>query len=135
MQMSRASRKLGVAVVGIGGAVATTAAAGVEMLKRGGNRLDGLPLAGVSVPGLAQYQDLVFGGWDLNGSDLAAAAAQHRVLNDNQLDEVAPALSKVRPWPAVGSGAFCRNVDGANKREAAGHRAAVAAIIDDLKRF
>ena len=32
MQMSRASRKLGVAVVGIGGAVATTAAAGVEML-------------------------------------------------------------------------------------------------------
>ena len=135
MQTSRASRKLGVAVVGIGGAVATTAAAGVEMLKRGGNRLEGLPLAGVSVQGLAQYQDLVFGGWDLNGADLAAAASQHRVLNDNQLDEVSPALSKLRPWPAVGSGAFCRNVDGANKREADGHREAVAAIIDDLKRF
>ena len=86
MHISRARRKLGVAVVGIGGAVATTAAAGVEMLKRGGNRLDGLPLAGVSVQGLAQYQDLVFGGWDLNGADLATAAAQHRVLNDNQLD-------------------------------------------------
>jgi hypothetical protein len=63
---------------------------------------------GVSVQGLAQYQDLVFGGWDLNGADLAAAASQHRVLNDNQLDEVAPALSKLRPgrrWAAASSAA------------------------------
>src|SRR3712207_7814076 len=110
MQMSRASRKLGVAVVGVGGAVATTAAAGVEMLKRGGNRLDGLPLAGVSVQGLAQYQDLVFGGWGPNGAHPAPAGAPHRVLNDNQPDEGFPAPSRLRPWAAVGSGGLCRHV-------------------------
>ncbi len=43
------------------------------MLKSGSNRLDGLPLAGVSVPGLADYRDLVFGGWDLMDDDLATA--------------------------------------------------------------
>ena len=36
--------------------------------------MDGLPLGHLSVPGLADYEDLVFGGWDLNGADLAVAA-------------------------------------------------------------
>ena len=93
-------RRVGVAVVGMGGAVATTAAAGLEVMRGGTNRMDGLPLAHVSVPGLAAYDDLVLEGWDLNGQDLAQAAAEHRVLNDSQLDETAPALAAIRPWPA-----------------------------------
>src|SRR4051794_34659333 len=109
-------RRVGVAVVGLGGAVATTAAAGVEILRRGSNRMDGLPLAHVSVPGLAGYDDLVFGGWDLNGQSLAEAAAEHRVLNDNQLEEMGEALRAIRPWPAVASSAFCRRIEGANAR-------------------
>lgn len=50
-------RRVGVAFVGMGGAVATTAIAGIETIKSGSNRLDGLPLAGVSVAGLADYKD------------------------------------------------------------------------------
>ena len=46
-------RRVGVAIVGLGGAVATTAVAGVELLRRGTNRMDGLPLAHVAVPGFA----------------------------------------------------------------------------------
>ena len=72
--------KLGVAIVGLGGAVATTAVAGIEAIKAGSNQLDGLPLAHLSVAGLADYKDIVFGGWDVNGVDLAAAAAEHGVL-------------------------------------------------------
>ena len=106
-------RQLGLAVVGVGGAVATTAIAEVEMLKRGGNRVDGLPLADVSVPGLTDYRDIVFGGWDLNDADLSEAAREHRVLQDEVLAEVANPLRAIRPWPAVGSDAFCRNVTGA----------------------
>ncbi|TDH60998.1 inositol-3-phosphate synthase [Dankookia rubra] len=128
-------RRVGVAVIGLGGAVATTAAAGVEILKRGTNQMSGLPLAGISVPGLVGYEDLVFGGWDLNGQNLADAAAEHRVLNDNQLEDTSPALAAIRPWPAVASSAFCRRIEGANMREAKGHRAAIDAIIDDLRRF
>jgi myo-inositol-1-phosphate synthase len=135
MLMTNPGRRLGVAVVGLGGAVATTAVAGIEILRRGANRREGLPLADVNVPGLADYRDMVFGGWDLNGTDLATAATGHRVLNDAQMASTGEALSAIRPWPAVGSGAFCRGVDGANKHEAPGHRAAVQAIAEDLRRF
>ncbi|MBV9655620.1 MAG: inositol-3-phosphate synthase [Acetobacteraceae bacterium] len=116
--------------------MATTAAAGVEILRGGTNRrLDGLPLASVSVPGLAAYDDIVFRGWDLNGQTLAEAAAEHRVLNDDQLAMTGPALATVRPWPAVASSAFCRNIEGANQHAARTHRDAIAAIIADLLRF
>ena len=128
-------RKVGVAIIGLGGAVATTAAAGVEILRKGGNRLDGLPLAHVSVPGFAAYDDLVFGGWDLNQQSLADAASEHQVLDDHQLAEVSSVLSDIRPWPAVASAAFCRRIDGANQRRAEGHRAAIGAIMEDLSRF
>jgi len=128
-------RRVGVAVVGLGGAVASTAAAGVEILRRGTNRMGGLPLAHVAVPGLPAYDELIFGGWDLNGQDLAEAAAEHRVLNDNQIAETRSALSNVRPWPAVASAAFCRRIQGANARPTDGHRAAIEAIVDDITRF
>ncbi|MCI0757163.1 inositol-3-phosphate synthase [Teichococcus vastitatis] len=135
MSTSVAPRKLGVAIVGLGGAVATTAVAGIEVLKKGSNKIEGLPLADANISGMVDYRDMVFGGWDLNGADLSTAAGEHRVLNETQLAETGEALSAIRPWPAVGSGAFCRGIDGANKHEAPGHRAAVAAIADDLRRF
>ncbi|WP_426954655.1 inositol-3-phosphate synthase [Muricoccus radiodurans] len=135
MSVAQSARRVGVAVVGLGGAVATTAAAGIEVIRAGANRLDGLPLGDVSVPGMVDYRDIVFGGWDLDGSDLSSAARHHRVLSDAQVADTQDALSAIRPWPAVGSGAFCRGVDGANKHEAPGHRAAVDAIAADLRRF
>jgi len=128
-------RKVGVAVVGVGGAVATTAAAGIEILRSGTNRVEGLPLAHLHVPDLADYRDLVFEGWDLNGQSLAEAAAEHRVLTDQQMAETQAALSAKTPWPGVASSAFCRRIDGANQHIATGHRAAVAAIRADLQRF
>jgi myo-inositol-1-phosphate synthase len=54
--------RLGVAIVGVGGAVATTAIAGTEMIRAGTNSLRDLPLADINVPGLIGYRDLVFGG-------------------------------------------------------------------------
>ena len=130
-----ASGRVGVALVGLGGAVATTAIAGVEMLKAGSNDLTGLPLADLVVPGLADYRDLVFTGWDVNGDDLGAAAEKHGVLGRDQLNDGASALRGLRPLPAVGSARFCKNVDGQNKFNAASHREAVERISDDLARF
>ena len=128
--------RIGVALVGVGGAVATTAIAGVEMLKAGGNDLTGLPLADVSTAGLADYRDLVFTGWDVNGDDLATAAEKHGVLGREQLADGAGAgLRGVRPMAAVGSSRFCKNVDGENKVNARSHREAVERISDDLARF
>ncbi len=131
---SARSERLGVAIVGLGGAVATTAVAGIEAIKAGSNQLDGLPLAHLNVAGLADYKDLVFGGWDVNGVDLAAAAEEHGVFGKG--DVVAgDKLKAMRPWKAVASQKFCKNIVGRNMTAAKNHREAVEMISDDLRRF
>lgn len=137
-------RRVGVAVVGLGGAVATTAAAGLELLRLGAVGPAGLPLAGLTDPtgrtledatGLVPYDGLVLGGWDLDDSDLAKAASVHGVLDHRQIELAGPGLSQVRPWPAAGDAEFCRNVVGGNTVLAEGRRAQAAAIRADLRRF
>ena len=129
------SERVGVAVIGLNGAVATTAAAGIAMIRAGSNDLSGLPLAGRDVAGMAAYRDLHFGGWDLSHDDLATAAVRHGVIGDKELSNGASSLSQMKPWPAVGSTDFCANIDGANKIAAPGHRAAVERIQADLQQF
>ncbi len=128
-------RRLGVLVVGVGGAVATTAIAGIELLRRGSNDFAGLPLADADVPGLAAYRNMEFAGWDLNGDDLSRAAHEHRVLEAEQAELVADKLSRIRPWPAVGSTDFCTNVDGGNKVASGNHRAAIDRIRQDIRDY
>ena len=129
------SGPLGVAVVGLGGAVATTAVAGVEMIRAGSNDLAGLPLAEADVAGMKPYKDVRFGGWDLSGDDLGTAALGHGVLSEKDLDGGAASLRDMRAWPAVGDEAFCRNVTGRNVVAASGHRDAVERIQSDLTKF
>jgi myo-inositol-1-phosphate synthase len=137
MTPSSSSRRVGLAIVGLGGAVATTAAAGLELLRTAVVGTDGLPLAELDgqVPGLAAYTDLVLGGWDLDASDLAKAAEVHGVLDVRQLDAVRAGLSRITPWAAAGDAAFCRNVSGGNTVLAEGRRAQADAVRDDLRRF
>jgi len=132
---TQSSQRLGVALVGMGGAVATTAIAGIELIKSGQNRFEGLPLADVSVSDLSDYRDIVFGGWDVNGDDLGSAALNHGVIGRDLLEDGASALTGMKPWKAVGSDKFCRNIDGANKIAARGHREAIDLIASDLQRF
>ena len=133
--MTQAGERLGVAVVGLGGAVATTMVAGIEEIKSGSNERAGLPLANDTRAGLAPYENLVFGGWDLSTDDLGTAALGHGVIGERELSNGASALNDMRAWPAVGNPEFCRNVTGANVVEAKGHREAVERIQGDLTRF
>ncbi len=126
--------RLGVAIVGVGGAVATTAIAGVEMIKAGSNDFSGLPLADREIDGMVAYRDMIFGGWDLTEDTLGACAARHGVIGDRELSDGASSLNAMRPWKAAGSTAFCANIDGRHKLKQ-GHRGAVDQIKDDLARF
>ena len=108
------TRRVGMAVVGLGGAVATTAVAGLELLRLGAVGIEGLPLADLPAPGLVPYDGLVIGGWDLDESDLAKAASVHGVLDYRQIEVAGPGLSQLKPWPAAGDEEFCRNVSGSN---------------------
>ncbi|WP_344609948.1 inositol-3-phosphate synthase [Streptomyces glaucus] len=125
--------RVGAAVVGLGGAVATTVVAGVELLRLGICGQDGLPLA--SRTDLVPYERLVFGGWDVSADDLAKAAHLHRVLEPAQIEAAAPRLQQVRPWPAVADPAYCRAVTGAHVVPFGSPRERTERIRADLRRF
>ena len=120
-----ANRVLGIAVVGVGGAVGTTMAAGVELLRNGTIGTEGLPLAEFDVEGLAGYADVRIAGWDLFPEHLARAAEEHDVLSHKQFVAAEYALRQIKPWPAVGDERFVSLIDGDNKIAAKGHRAAI----------
>lgn len=140
--MTQTSRRVGLAIVGLGGAVATTAVAGLELLRLGAVGADGLPLAGLDIDGIpvdaatgmVGYDGLVVGGWDLDGSDLRKAAELHGVLDPRHLD-AASGLSAITPWPAAGDENFCRKVTGGNVVLAETRRAQADAVRADLRRF
>src|SRR5688500_12366681 len=130
-----AKGKLGIAVVGLGGAVGTTMAAGIELLKKGVVGTDGLPLAGVSVEGLADYTDIVFAGWDLFGEHLAKAAEEHDVLTHKQFVGAEESLRTIKPWPAIEDPKFLSNIDGENRLPKASHREIIEKLRANLRDF
>ena len=128
-------RKLGIAIVGLGGAVGTTMVAGIELLKKGVIGKDGLPLAEVAADGLAAYEDIVFAGWDLYGEHLANAAETHDVLTYKQHVAVEEDLRKIKPWPAVGNPKFVSNITGQNALAGNSHRETIESLRENLREF
>jgi len=133
------TRKLGIAVVGLGGAVGTTMVAGIELLKKGLIGNEGLPLAGLDaelIKDLADYKNIVFGGWDLFGEHLAKAAEEHDVLTHKQFVAVEDELRKIKPWRAVGNKEFLVNIEGENTfSQKSSHRTIIEKIRANLREF
>jgi len=131
-------RKLGLAIIGLGGAVGTTIAAGIELLKKGKTEKTGLPLAELDsnlTADLADYENIVFGGWDLFGEHLAKAASTHDVLTHKQFVAVEAELRKIKPWRAVGNREFLANIEGENTFSTDSHRETIEKIRADLRKF
>ena len=131
-------KKLGIAIVGLGGAVGTTIVAGIELLREGAIRNDGLPLDSLDkglTEDLAAYTDLAVGGWDINGANLAEAASEHDVLTHKQFLAVEEELSLLKPWPAVCNRDFLSNIEGENKVFGITHRESIEKICKDLRSF
>ena len=133
------NRKLGIAIIGLGGAVGTTMVAGIELLKKGKIEKTGLPLADLDenlTKDLADYENIVFGGWDLFGEHLAKAAEEHDVLTHKQFVAVEADLRKIKPWRAVGNLDFLANIEGENQfAETNSHRETIEKIRADLRKF
>jgi myo-inositol-1-phosphate synthase len=131
-------KKLGIAIVGLGGAVGTTIVAGIELLKNDLIGTEGLPLADLDAEltkDLANYKNIIFAGWDLNDANLAAAAAEHDVLSHKQFIAVEDKLLKIKPWQAVGDKDFLANIEGENLIVANSHRQTIKQIQSDLQAF
>lgn len=131
-------RKLGIAIIGIGGAVGTTIVAGIELLKKGKIEKTGLPLASLPrdlIEDLVDYENLVFGGWDLHAANLASAAEEHDVLTHKQFVAVESELRQIKPWRAVGNKEFLARIEGENIFSDNSHRSVIERMREDLRNF
>jgi myo-inositol-1-phosphate synthase len=136
--------RMGVAIVGVNGAVASTLVAGVELMKRGlaprigmvTERTDARIAESITeMLDLAPLESLVFGGWDLQFSSCHEGALHHGVLPPHVLERVRPDLERVRPWPALFSSDYVENLSGQNVVRARTHREQIAGLERDLETF
>lgn len=125
--VERPAGRLGVLIPGMG-AVATTFVGGVLAIRQG----LGKPIGSLSQMGtlsmdrtpsgrgtpirdlvpLTPLDDLVFGGWDIFGDNMYAAAVDAGVLERSLLDGIKPHLQAIRPMPAVFDRRYVKRLDG-----------------------
>lgn len=142
--------KLGVLIPGIG-AVATTLMAGVFAIRKGlvkpigsltqmgtirlGRRPEKrIPKIKDFVP-LADLDDLVFGGWDIQDRNAFEVAREAGVLRPEHLNMVKDELESVRPMPAVFYKDYVRRLTGGHVKREATKMAMAESLIEDIRRF
>ena len=94
-------KRLGVLIPGLDGAVASTLVTGVALMRRGLAR----PQALISEPfkkshALVDFDQFVFGGWDVRSENLFAAALRNQVVERERLQPVSKELARLKPWSA-----------------------------------
>jgi myo-inositol-1-phosphate synthase len=136
--------RIGVAIVGVNGAVASTVITGVELMKRGlvprvgmvTERTDAKIAESITeLLDFAPLESLVFGGWDLQIANVHEAAKHHKVIPPHLVDSVRPELERLKPWPAVFAGSYVDNIHGDNVIRVPGFRHQIAALERDLEGF
>lgn len=151
VEIKPASGRLGVLVVGVGGAVASTFIVGTLAVRKGlakpigsitqlatirlGKGSDkrspkikeALPLAGLD--------DLVFGGWDLFPEDVYAAAQHAEVLVEKDLVGVKEELEAIKPMPAAFDQNWVKRLHGTHVIKAATRWEMMEQIRKDIRDF
>jgi myo-inositol-1-phosphate synthase len=136
--------KVGVVIVGLNGAVATTLIAGVALMARGLVPRIGMVTEPTdariaealhTLVDFAPLEDLVFGGWDVRYPNAYEGAVSHRVFPRSTLDTVRDELTAVKPWPAIFARDYAANVVGDNVVRADGMRDEIAKLTRDIEGF
>jgi myo-inositol-1-phosphate synthase len=118
------SNRIGIAIAGFNGAVASTVVSGVELIRRGLAEPTGVLTEDPAIqeivarsgtrersatrPPLASFDNMVFAGWDPRLENELAAATRNDIVGAAVLKPVAPALRRLRAWPARWSAAAVR---------------------------
>src|SRR5580692_2210554 len=136
--------RIGVAIVGVNGAVASTVIAGVHLMLRGlvprvgmvTERTDARIAESITeLLDLAPLESLVFAGWDLQFANVYEGALHHKVLPEHVLTQVKAELERIQPWPAVFSSSYVEKLAGKNVVVAKGHREEIAILERNLEAF
>ena len=136
--------KLGVVIVGVNGAVASTLIAGVELMVRGlVPRIGMVTEAGsariaeslTSLLEFAPLEDLVFAGWDVKFSNVYEGAVHHKALPREALESVRHELESITPWPGVFARKYAEKVTGDNTLSVPTFRAEIAVVKRNVEEF
>lgn len=147
-RIAEAEGKLGVLVVGVGGAVATTLITGVLSVRKGLAQ----PIGSISQMGkmrvqdgseklikeivpLARLNDVVFGGWDIFPDNAYEAAKYAEVLSENDINAVKGELQAIRPMPAAFDHNWAKRLNGTNIKKASNRWDMVEQLRADIHRF
>ncbi|MDR1720658.1 MAG: inositol-3-phosphate synthase [Dysgonamonadaceae bacterium] len=151
IQVKEAKGKLGVLVVGVGGAVASTFIAGTLITRKG----LGIPVGSITqlatirlgkreenrfpkikdVIPLAKLEDLVFGGWDIFEDNVYAAARHAEVLTVEDLDKVKDELQAIKPMKAVFNQDFVKRLHGTWVKSAPTKWELAQQVREDIRQF
>lgn len=151
VEVKPASGKLGVLVVGVGGAVSTTFIVGTLAVRKGlatpigsitqlatmrlGKRNENnFPKIKDIVP-LATLDDIVFGGWDIFPEDVYAAAKHAEVLTDKDLEGVKDELEAIKPMKAAFDQNFVKRLNGTHVKEASTRWELMEQVREDIRNF
>ena len=132
------TKNLGIAIIGLGGAVATTAVAGSLLIRQGKQSKVGLPLAEFTDLDLVDYENIQYHGWDIFQDNLYAAATHHKVLDNEQLAAIESDLKAITPWPAVSNNSFCAGVtngEGSSLKSGLELREQISVIAGNMQEF
>lgn len=151
VEVKPASGKLGVLVVGVGGAVSTTFIVGTLAVRKGlatpigsitqlatmrlGKRNENnFPKIKDIVP-LATLDDIVFGGWDIFPEDVYAAAKHAEVLTDKDLEGVKDELVAIKPMKVAFDQNFVKRLNGTHVKEADTRWELMEQVREDIRNF
>jgi myo-inositol-1-phosphate synthase len=146
-----AKGKLGVLIVGMNGAVATTFMGGVFAVRKGiakpigsltqlgtirlGKRTENrFPKIRDFVP-LADLKDIVFGGWDIRNETSYEGAVRGKVLNQNHLNAIKRELEALRPMKGVFDQYYVKRLTGTHVKKGKNKFELAEQLRDDIRSF
>ena len=148
IEVKEAKGKLGILVVGVGGAVATTMITGTLAARKGLAK----PIGSISqlatmrlengeekaikdiVP-LTDLNDIVFGGWDIFPDNAYEAAIYAEVLKEKDLNGVKDELEAIKPMPAAFDHNWAKRLNGTHIKQAATRWDMVEQLRQDIREF
>ena len=146
-----AKGKLGILIVGMNGAVATTFMGGVFAVRKGFAKPIGsltqlgtirlgrrdehrIPLIQEFVP-LANLEALVFGGWDIRNEDCHHGAVRAGVLHEKHLDLVKNELKGLHPMKGVFDQYYVKRLTGTHVKKGKNKYELVEQLRKDIRYF
>lgn len=148
INITEASGKLGVLIVGMGGAVSTTLITGVLSVRKGLAKpigsitqmasiqmQDGKEHLIKDIVPIADLKDVIFGGWDIFEDNAYDAAMYAEVLKEKDLNKVKDELIEIKPMPAVFDHNFAKRLNGTYIKKADTRWNLVELLRQDIRKF